>query len=220
MHWLSAGKQPNGMVIRMQGFDRGLFGGNFHTHNWLPLLPGVDVVATSTGRDYARAMRHAVRQARAGRVVMMVDATYLLNLRHLHGRDEAWLTSYPGEGDELAFDAVLERRDDSDAVRQSSLRHVGHWRRRGASGAEATRRQCCVRRLRAAVPDVVGGGSRDRPRSVRRGRLRRPVQAEPVPAHAGRVGTAGDGRASTTMAPRGGPADLQPARPRPHIFIG
>ena len=68
MHWLSAGKQPNGMVIRMQGFDRGLFGGNFHTHNWLPLLPGVDVVATSTGRDYARAMRHAVRQARAGRV--------------------------------------------------------------------------------------------------------------------------------------------------------
>ena len=77
MHWLSAGKQPNGMVIRMQGFDRGLFGGNFHTHNWLPLLPGVDVVATSTGRDYAKAMRHAVRQARAGRVVMMVDATYL-----------------------------------------------------------------------------------------------------------------------------------------------
>ena len=86
MHWLSNGRQANGMVIRMQGFDRGLFGGNFHTHNWLPLLLGVDVVATSTGRDYARAMRHAVRQARAGRVVMMVDATYLLNLRD-DGRD-------------------------------------------------------------------------------------------------------------------------------------
>ena len=113
MHWLSDGRQANGMVIRMQGFDRGLFGGNFHTHNWLPLLPGVDVVATSTGRDYARAMRHAVRQARAGRVVMMVDATYLLNLR-----DDAFLTSYPAEGDELAFDAVLERRDDSDDARR------------------------------------------------------------------------------------------------------
>lgn len=118
MHWLSDGRQANGMVIRMQGFDRGLFGGNFHTHNWLPLLPGVDVVATSNGRDYARAMRHAVRQARAGRVVMMVDATYLLNLRHVHARDEAWLTGYPGDDDELAFDAVIARRDDSDTARR------------------------------------------------------------------------------------------------------
>ena len=49
---------------------------------------------------------------------MMVDATYLLNLRHVHGRDEAWLAELPEEGDELAFDAVLERRDDSDAVRR------------------------------------------------------------------------------------------------------
>eukprot|EP01052_Picozoa_sp_SAG31_P031815 SAG31_NODE_3414_length_4302_cov_20.546239_6_plen_94_part_00 len=30
-HWLTAGNQPNGMVIRLQGFDKGVFGGNFHT---------------------------------------------------------------------------------------------------------------------------------------------------------------------------------------------
>ena len=30
------------------------------------------------------------------------------------------MTSYPAEGDELAFDAVLERRDDSDAVRRAA----------------------------------------------------------------------------------------------------
>ena len=33
MHWLSGGTTSNGMVIRLQGFDRGVFGGNFHTHN-------------------------------------------------------------------------------------------------------------------------------------------------------------------------------------------
>lgn len=32
-HWLSNGQSLNGMLIRLQGFDRGLFGGNFHTHN-------------------------------------------------------------------------------------------------------------------------------------------------------------------------------------------
>lgn len=26
-NWLSNGKQPNGMVIRLQGFDKGIFGG-------------------------------------------------------------------------------------------------------------------------------------------------------------------------------------------------
>ena len=30
LHWLSAGRQPNGMVIRMQGFDEGVFGGHFY----------------------------------------------------------------------------------------------------------------------------------------------------------------------------------------------
>jgi len=31
MHWLSNGKSPNGMIIRLQGFGPGVFGGNFHT---------------------------------------------------------------------------------------------------------------------------------------------------------------------------------------------
>lgn len=29
-NWLTAGRESIGMVIRLQGFDRGLFGGNFH----------------------------------------------------------------------------------------------------------------------------------------------------------------------------------------------
>ena len=65
-----AGKQPNGMVIRVQathcshtalntalcntkqlvqGFDRGVFGGNFHTHNMLHIPPGVDALCYSNG---------------------------------------------------------------------------------------------------------------------------------------------------------------------------
>jgi pyruvate/2-oxoglutarate/acetoin dehydrogenase E1 component len=32
MNWLSNGQRPNGTAIRLQGFDRGVFGGNFHTH--------------------------------------------------------------------------------------------------------------------------------------------------------------------------------------------
>jgi|TARA_B110000208_G_scaffold50788_1_gene66829 hypothetical protein len=47
MQWLSNGKQPNGMVVRLQGFDRGVFGGNFHTHNMLACPPGLDVVCFS-----------------------------------------------------------------------------------------------------------------------------------------------------------------------------
>jgi pyruvate/2-oxoglutarate/acetoin dehydrogenase E1 component len=39
MNWLSAGQIPNGMVVRLQGFDRGLFGEFFHTHNMLPHTP-------------------------------------------------------------------------------------------------------------------------------------------------------------------------------------
>ena len=79
MQWLSNGKQPNGMVVRLQGFDRGVFGGNFHTHNMLACPPGLDVVCFSRGDDYVRGMRHAVHQAAAGRVVMSVDCTALLN---------------------------------------------------------------------------------------------------------------------------------------------
>ena len=43
-YWLSAGRTPNGMLFRLQGFDRGVFGGNFHTHNTLHCPPGLDLV--------------------------------------------------------------------------------------------------------------------------------------------------------------------------------
>lgn len=91
----------------------GVFGGNFHTHNALPLPPGLDVVCFSNGEDYVRGMRFAFRQARAGRVVMFVDSTDLLNKRHLvdKERDDLWLTRYPNrheeEGGELSFDSII-----------------------------------------------------------------------------------------------------------------
>jgi 2-oxoisovalerate dehydrogenase E1 component len=96
-YWLSNGKQPNGMVVRLQGFGKGIFGGNFHTHNMLTFPPGLDVVCFSNGYDYARGMRYAVEQAEKGRIVMSVDSTDLLNRRHLleEKKDEFMLTSYP-----------------------------------------------------------------------------------------------------------------------------
>jgi pyruvate/2-oxoglutarate/acetoin dehydrogenase E1 component len=91
------------MVIRIQGFDRGKFGGNFHTHNSLPHIPpGVDVVCYSNGEDYVRGFRNAFQQAKAGRVVVFVDCTNLLNLRHLHGRDRGWERSYPRSGSQYS----------------------------------------------------------------------------------------------------------------------
>mmetsp|Transcript_62247 Transcript_62247/g.157258 ORF Transcript_62247/g.157258 Transcript_62247/m.157258 type:complete len:796 (-) Transcript_62247:507-2894(-) len=107
MNWLSAGQRPSGMIIRLQGFDKGVFGGNFHTHNSLHLPPGLDVVAFSNGADYARGLRNAVAQAAAGRVVMLVDSTDLLNRRHLFEKDDAWMTPYPVDpADCMAFDEV------------------------------------------------------------------------------------------------------------------
>lgn len=97
-YWLSNGRQPTGMVIRLQGFDRGLFGGNFHTSNTLYIPPGVDVLCYSNGEDYARGFRNLVLQARAGRVAMSVDCTNLLNRRHLHGKDRGWERTYPSSG--------------------------------------------------------------------------------------------------------------------------
>ncbi len=82
--WLSNRQKPNGMIVRLQGFDRGVFGGNFHTHNSLYMPPGVDVVCFSNGVDYVKGMRYAVQQAKAGRMVMTVDSTSLLNLRGKH----------------------------------------------------------------------------------------------------------------------------------------
>jgi hypothetical protein len=97
------------MIVRLQGFDRGLFGGNFHTHNMLNHMPpGVDVVCFSNGQDYVKGMRHALLQAKAGRVVMVVDCTNLLNLRHVHDRDRGWEFPYPNEEEDelLGFDEV------------------------------------------------------------------------------------------------------------------
>lgn len=106
LHWLTNGRQPNGMIIRLQGFDRGVFGGNFHTHNTLHIPPGIDVVCYSNGPDYARGWRYAVQQALAGRVVMSVDSTNLLNLRHVTGRDNAWQFPLTGDGEVMSWDEV------------------------------------------------------------------------------------------------------------------
>ena len=109
MNWLSNGQQPNGMLIRLQGFDKGVFGGNFHTHNMLTIPPGLDVVCYSNGADYVRGIRYAIRQAKAGRMVMSVDSTDLLNRRHLNDelKDERLLASYPTDADdEIDFDYI------------------------------------------------------------------------------------------------------------------
>lgn len=106
-NWLSNGQCPNGMIVRLQGFGRGLFGGNFHTHNNISLPPGVDVVCYSNGEDYVRGFRNLVRQAENGRLVMSIDSTDLLNLRHLHERDEAWQRRYPAKHEVMTFDDIV-----------------------------------------------------------------------------------------------------------------
>ena len=83
--------------------------------------PGVDVVCYSNGHDYVKGMRHAILQAKAGRVVMLVDCTNLLNLRHVHERDRAWEFEYPNDGEFMGFDeirrysAVNDKNDDKPA---------------------------------------------------------------------------------------------------------
>eukprot|EP00948_MAST-09A_sp_MAST-9A-sp1_P002436 g2436.t1 len=112
-HWLAGGRPPNsrtGIMIRLQGFDRGVFGGNFHTHNALHLPPGIDVVCYSNGQDYTRGWRYCMRQvAEAGRLVMSVDPTDLLNRR-----DADHLLPYiEGETNELSWDNVILHRIDN-----------------------------------------------------------------------------------------------------------
>jgi len=87
--------------------------------------PGLDVVCFSNGRDYVRGMRHAVYQARAGRVIMSVDSTNLLNQRHLDvgQRDSLWMREFPSEASGmLPFDSVIfyDEGDDSDGVEIAS----------------------------------------------------------------------------------------------------
>jgi len=127
-HWLSNGKQQNGMVFRMQGFDEGVFGGHFHTANAPPVfgVPGIDVVAFSNGKDWARGLRTALRSASRGGVCMLLDSTALLNRKHLHRGDGAWQFGFPAASDALLFDdVVLYRHDctptDALTIRQGSL---------------------------------------------------------------------------------------------------
>lgn len=125
-HWLTNGREAPGLLIRLQGFDKGTFGGNYHTHNSLHIPPGLDVVCYSNGLDYVRGMRHLLRQTgQAGRVCMSVDCTELLNRRHLYPErmDGFFLHPYPaaaaeGEGpaQEMSFeDVVLYQANDSKA---------------------------------------------------------------------------------------------------------
>jgi len=125
-YWLSNGRQPNGMVIRLQGFGRGSFGGNFHTHNSLHIPPGLDVVCYSNGRDYARGFRNLVRQAKAGRVVMSVDCTHLLNLRHTIDGDLARMQYFTGEDEEMSFESVRTHGHVEDGARVNRLAIVAY----------------------------------------------------------------------------------------------
>lgn len=108
-HWLSNGRERNGMLIRLQGFDKGVFGGNYHTHNMISIYPGLDVVCYSNGADYARGIRYSMQQAARGRVVMTVDSTDLLNRRHCDEtvKDELLLRRYPAAGEVMTFDEVV-----------------------------------------------------------------------------------------------------------------
>lgn len=119
MHWLSHGKERNGIVFRLQGFGRGVFGGNYHTHNMLHIPPGLDVVCCSRGDDYSRLMRYAVAQARAGRMVMFVDPTEILNMRDVNLGEQqepvaaCWEFPYSEENEFLTFDDVTVYRSET-----------------------------------------------------------------------------------------------------------
>jgi 2-oxoisovalerate dehydrogenase E1 component len=110
-HWLTGeSRRHSGMLIRLQGFDRGMFGGNFHTHNSLAPPPGVDMMCYSNGEDYVRGFRNALIQAKAGRVVVLVDCTHLLNLRHMFVKDRAWERPFPPNDEHglMGFDDVRQ----------------------------------------------------------------------------------------------------------------
>merc|ERR1711871_509034 len=107
MSWLTKGQQQNGMIIRLQGFGPGIFGGNYHTHNQVHLMPGLDVVCYSNGRDWQRGMSNALYLAKQGRVVMLVDSTALLNRRHVVNGDEAWKFALEDHPERLSLEDVM-----------------------------------------------------------------------------------------------------------------
>jgi hypothetical protein len=91
-------QQPSstGMVLRIHGFQPGIFGWNDQTtQDMLDEQPGIDILCYSNGLDYARGFRNAIVQAKAGRIVILIDCKNLLGLRHLFGKDRAWERKYP-----------------------------------------------------------------------------------------------------------------------------
>ena len=65
----------------------------------------------SNGLDYVRGFRNAVTQAKNGRVVMLIDCTNLLNLRHVHEKDRGWETAYPSEDEIMGFNDIRQFGD-------------------------------------------------------------------------------------------------------------
>ena len=69
------------------------------------------MLCCSNGQDYARGFRNAIIQARNGRVVVFVDCTNLLNLRHLHEKDRGWETAYPADDELMIFHHIRQFED-------------------------------------------------------------------------------------------------------------
>ena len=109
MNWLSHGKQPNGLLIRLQGFGNGTFGGNMHTHNMIHHAPGLDIVCNSNGADYIRSHRFLMNQVQNGRVCMSIDCTKILTLRHIHDdlREGDCMQICPGTDEWIGFDDII-----------------------------------------------------------------------------------------------------------------
>ena len=102
--------------------------------------PGLDVVCYSNGYDYVRGMRYAVRQAKAGRVVMTVDSTAILNERHISDdRDDSWMFPYPfDEDDEMTFDEIVVYKNGKIHSRDDNTQNDEEIRDEDLSTAEAS----------------------------------------------------------------------------------
>jgi 2-oxoisovalerate dehydrogenase E1 component len=92
----------NGGIIRVAGGGLTEFGGHFHNENSLsPLLdmPGLVVMYPSNGPDYVRMFRTAVKMAKDGRMVIVIEPIRLYAMRKFG--NEEWAFSYPKEDDVL-----------------------------------------------------------------------------------------------------------------------